>query len=89
MRDEYARLRPGPVLVGKQGANSGKSTISGGRGVVSIETPPFPKTANQLLLGIWAAQPLSGVRDSYSFVLVFGLVGACNQHFGESVLYET
>ena len=85
-----ARLRSGPAFVGKQGTNSGKSTIGGGRGVVFIETrPPFPKIANLLLLGNGVAQPIGGVHDSYSFVLVFGLVGARNQHFGESVLYET
>ena len=41
-------------------------------------TPPFPKTADLLLLGIWAAQPIGDVHDSYSFVLIVGLVGARN-----------
>ena len=48
----------------------------------------FPKTMKLLFLGNGIAQPLSCVHDPYSLVLVFGLVGARNQHLGEGVLYR-
>lgn len=44
---------------------------------------PFPKNEKLLFLGNGTAQPLSCVHDLYSFVLVFGLIGARNQHLGE------
>ena len=45
---------------------------------------PFPKTAKILFLGNGIARPLGCINDSYSFVLVFGLIGARNQHPGEA-----
>ena len=45
---------------------------------------PFPKNEKLLFLGNGTAQPLSCVHDLYSFVLVFGLIGARNQHPGEA-----
>ena len=44
---------------------------------------PFPKNEKLLFFGNGTAQPLSCVHDLYSFVLVFGLIGARNQHLGE------
>lgn len=44
---------------------------------------PFPKTAKILFLGNGIAQPLGCINDSYSLVLVFGMVGARNQYFGK------
>ena len=49
---------------------------------------PFPKLAGSSFLGNGAAQPIRGINDSYSLVLVFRLIRAGNQHLGIGIFYR-